>query len=175
MTEIIRLVRAVSADIDRVADLYVAAQHQSDVIGFLGATDDDVTRRWVRKCLIHDEFWIAERGRKELLGILALSTDRLEILALDPAQRGQGVGALLIEHAKQRRPLNLQARISRAAQGIIAFLAENGFEQIDGAPDSHGQAFVDLRWSTTDVPTESVPTTDVPAESVPTKSVPTES
>ncbi len=147
MAEDVRLVRAVSADIDRVADLYVAAHHHAGVIGFPGASDDDVTRRWVRKCVIYDEFWIAERGRREFLGILALSPDSLEILAIDPEQRGQGIGALLIEHAKERRPLKLRARISQAAPDTIAFLAEHGFEPIDGVPDALGQGYVDLQWS----------------------------
>jgi GNAT superfamily N-acetyltransferase len=160
MTDDVRLVRAVSADIERVADLYVAAQRQSGVIGAPGATDDDVTRRWVRKCLIHDEFWIAERGRRELLGIVALSTDRLEILAIDPEQRGQGVGALLLEHAKERRPLSLLARISRDAPDTIDFLTEHGFEPVDGAPDAHGQAYVDLHWATKDASAEEDASTD---------------
>ena len=149
MGQDVRLLRAGSADIERAADLFLAARDGVRVAGVSSAADDAVLRRWVRKCVIYDEFWIAERGRNELVGILSLGTDSLEILAVTPQSRREGIGTLLLEQAKQQRPLGLQTRVPDGAAAGLAFLLHHGFERADQQPGAPKLPAKCLRWRQT--------------------------
>jgi GNAT superfamily N-acetyltransferase len=96
-------------------------------------------RRWVGGALLADhEVWVActvEDG-DSVVAVLALSPGWVDQLYVAPAWMGQGVGAQLLDLAKQRHPGGLQLWTFVSNLGAQRFYERHGFvvaEQTDGS------------------------------------------
>lgn len=82
------------------------------------------------------------------LGFVSVGGDRVEMLFIEPAARGQGIGRLLLEHAlhhQQARAVDVNEQNCQA----LAFYQHLGFEVIGrSALDGEGRPFplLHLRW-----------------------------
>lgn len=134
--------RARTEDTDRVARLYLASQGTNSTAASRAALDPQVVQRWLRKAVLHDEVWVLEEQYGRLIGMLALSGTELEALDVDPSMRRRGLGRLLVEHAKSRRPGGLRARLAHGRHDARAFLTGHGFH----ADGRLGGAWEELSW-----------------------------
>lgn len=144
----VTLRRATLNESERLSRLYLDSQRYVGTAASRGALSDDVVQRWLRKAVIHNEVWVLERRFEEfaqLAGLLALTEDEIDILDVHPQHRGRGYGALLIAHAKKRRPGGLRARLAHGKADARAFLVQHGF-----TPQRHQSTpWEDLLWGTT--------------------------
>lgn len=102
--------------------------------------DDEAVRRYVRDVVLaHHEVWLAEvtdHRRSTVIAMMALDDDWLDHLYVDPGRTGRGVGAALVELAKERRPAGLQLWAFEANTGAHRFYERHGFvlaERTDGS------------------------------------------
>lgn len=68
-----------------------------------------------------------ERG--QVLGFCGTAEDRLEMLFVDPAQHGHGLGKALLRHAIEHDGVRL-VDVNEQNPGALAFYLAQGFEQI---------------------------------------------
>jgi ubiquinone/menaquinone biosynthesis C-methylase UbiE/GNAT superfamily N-acetyltransferase len=140
--------RAVAADADEVASLYLRARHAAvPAIPPPAHADDDV-RSFVRDRMIPErETWIAiEAGAA--VGLLVLEGDGVDQLYLEPSRVGEGIGSRLLDLAKSLRPAGLQLWAFQSNVRAVAFYERHGFvaeawtdgDNEEGAPD------VRMRW-----------------------------
>ena len=145
-------IRAASAaDAPAVAELLLRARRAAvPAIPPLVHDDDDV-RRWTGEVLLASrEVWLADEQDGTLVGVLALAGDQVDQLYLEPTHTGRGIGALLLEHAKTRRPDGLDLWAFQSNTGARRFYERHGFVAVattdgdneEGAPD------VRYRWRT---------------------------
>jgi GNAT superfamily N-acetyltransferase len=131
-----RLRRGTAADAEAVAGLYVRArQHAIPEIPPQVHPDDEI-RVWMRAVLNEQEVWLAVAGDGALLGLMVLAEGWLEQLYLDPAEAGNGLGARLLDLAKQRRPGGLQLWTFESNVRARRFYERHGFsveERTDGS------------------------------------------
>jgi GNAT superfamily N-acetyltransferase len=83
----------------------------------------------------HDEVWLAEREGRPV-GFLALRRSRaqgwetLEKLYVDPPEQGRGVGAVLLDKAKELRPDGLHLWVFQKNEGARRFYERHGFRLV---------------------------------------------
>ncbi|MEO7557207.1 MAG: GNAT family N-acetyltransferase [Acidimicrobiales bacterium] len=88
------------------------------------------------------EVWVAEECG-EIVALLVLEADWIDQLYVEPDHTAQGLGARLIEVAKQRRPAGLKLWTFEANVGARRFYERHGFvaagatngDNEEGAPD----------------------------------------
>lgn len=140
--------RAAPDEAAAVADLYLRARHSAvPAIPPLVHADEDVRRWFAEVVLPQREVWVVEEAG-ELRALLVLDAGWLDQLYVDPARTGEGLGAGLVDLAKQQRPDGLELWAFQGNRRAIAFYERHGFHEVartdgdneEGAPD------VRLRW-----------------------------
>lgn len=145
-------IRAATAeDAPAVADLLLRARRAAvPAIPPLVHDDDDV-RRWTREVLLPScEVWLADDDDGTLVGVLALEGDWVDQLYLEPTHTGRGIGTLLLDHAKARRPGGLDLWAFQSNTGARRFYERHGFVAVgttDG-DNEEGEPDVRYRWPT---------------------------
>ena len=76
------------------------------------------------------EIWVAQIDT-DLVGLLILDRGWLEQLYVAPERTGQGIGAALVDHAKQRRPGGLRLWTFQSNPGAQSFYERHGFVEVD--------------------------------------------
>lgn len=77
----------------------------------------------------------------EVLGFAGTAEDRLEMLFVDPAQHGRGLGKALLRHAIAQDGIRF-VDVNEQNPGALAFYLSQGFERIGRSPlDSDGRPF----------------------------------
>ncbi|MDO4281258.1 MAG: GNAT family N-acetyltransferase [Peptococcaceae bacterium] len=137
--------KAQAADLDQIADLWLAAN--IDAHDFIDASYWQSMAPLVRGLLAQSELTIFEAaygGR--ILGFVGLDGDQLQGLFVDADVRGQGLGRQLLDAAKKDRAhlsLHAYAKNTRAC----AFYSREGFiatgEDVDAAT---GEREVIFEW-----------------------------
>jgi GNAT superfamily N-acetyltransferase len=145
----LRLRRGTGADADDAAELYLRARHRAvPQIPPLVHSDDDV-RQWMRGVLAEREVWLACASGGALLGLMVLDGGWLDQLYLDPGWTGRGLGARLVELAKQRRPDGLQLWTFDSNVRAQRFYERHGFtaeERTDGSGNEERSPDVRYAW-----------------------------
>ncbi len=113
---------------------------------------DEETRVWITQVVLPgSRVWVAELGSSdEVVGFAALHGARLEHLYLLPDARGRGIGALLLDVAKQASPEALTLRVFQRNTAARAFYERHGFEAIDfhdGGGNEENEPDVTYRWT----------------------------
>lgn len=113
--------------------------------------DDDDVRRWTRESLLTSrEVWLADDDDGIVVGVLALEGDWVDQLYLEPTHTGRGIGTLLLDHAKARRPDGLDLWAFQSNTGARRFYERHGFVAVgmtDG-DNEEGEPDVHYRWPT---------------------------
>jgi 8-oxo-dGTP pyrophosphatase MutT (NUDIX family)/N-acetylglutamate synthase-like GNAT family acetyltransferase len=146
--------RAEAADATAVAELYLRSRRHAVPTVVSPHTDDDV-RAWVAAHLVPEqETWVAELAGV-VVGVLTLSAAPrgsglvVDQLYLDPPWIGRGVGAVLVDHAKQRSDGGLELWTFQVNAAARRFYARQGFVEVDwtdGAANEEHEPDVRCRW-----------------------------
>lgn len=145
----IDLRRATEADAPAIARIHLTARAAAG-----GAfpppvhADEEYLPHLLADVLPASEVWLAHVAG-EPAGFLALDGELLTDLYIAPAAQGTGVGSVLLEHAKQRRPDGLALRVFATNRAAQAFYAGRGFQVVGGSEGDNEEGAPDLllRWS----------------------------
>jgi GNAT superfamily N-acetyltransferase len=149
---VISVRRATLDDAEAVADIHLRSFGAT--YPFPLAHSDDEVREWVRTRLIPQmETWVAvedepDAGMERVLGMMTLAPGWLEQLYVDPNRLGEGIGRLLLEHAKALQP-NLLLWTFQVNARARRFYERNGFvpvQMTDGAGNEERQPDVQYAW-----------------------------
>ncbi|MGF7034789.1 putative acetyltransferase [Paenibacillus mucilaginosus] len=96
------------------------------------------------------EVWLALRDHQVPAGFIGLDGSKIEMLFVDPAYHGQGIGSRLIRHAESIKGGTLQVDVNEQNDGACAFYKRYGFVQrgrseLDGAGRPYPLLHMDLR------------------------------
>lgn len=109
-------------------------------------------RQWMRDVVfVRQETWLVTVGG-EVAGLLSLTEDDIDQLYLDPDRRGQGLGDLLVDHAKSRRPGGLGLWTFQVNAPAIRFYQRHGFRETrrtDGTHNEEREPDVRMEWRPT--------------------------
>lgn len=131
---------ATAADHAQLAELWEASVRATHT--FLA--DADI--RALRPAVEHDylpavDLTLAHDDRGTLLGFIGLAADRIEMLFIDPAARGQGIGATLLRHAIDAHGATF-VDVNEQNPQALGFYRRMGFEPFDRSPlDGQGKPF----------------------------------
>ena len=136
--------RAVEADAEQIADLYLRARKAAIAFIPMTAHPDDDVRRWIAEYVIpRCEAWLASDEAGVIVALLVLHGEWLEQLYVEPSLTGRGIGGQLVELAKRERPEGLRLWTFAANAGARRFYERHGFtarggtsgDNEEGAPD----------------------------------------
>ena len=131
----------VEAEYDKLLEIWessVKATHD-----FL--TDDDV--QFFKKLIVenkyfnHVKLYCIRNSENNILGFSGISGNKLEMLFLDPAVRGQGFGKMLLKHAIEIHHIN-SVDVNEQNRDTVKFYEHFGFKSISrSALDGTGKPF----------------------------------
>lgn len=110
-------------------------------------TDDDV-RSWVRQTWA-GHTWVATVD-DVVVGVLVLDGPQIDHLYVRPTQTGQGLGSLLLDHAKTEQPWGLWLWVFLTNDDARRFYERQGFvetEFTDGTENEEREPAVRCTWS----------------------------
>jgi ribosomal protein S18 acetylase RimI-like enzyme len=143
----IELRRATDLDGGAVADVYLTAFKAT--YDFPLAHTDDEVRGWIAGHLVPAiETWVADEAGR-VVGMMALESNSLDQLYVDPDRQGRGIGSRLVQLAKARRPDGLELYTFQVNERARRFYERNGFVVAalgDGSGNEEGQPDVLYRW-----------------------------
>ena len=111
-------------DIDTVADLWLDTNRKAH--DFIPAQYWESNVEFVKEMLPQAEVYVYEND-KAIQGFIGLSGDYIEGIFVSEKRQSQGIGKLLLDYAKDRKPkllLNVYKKNTRA----ISFYRREGFE-----------------------------------------------
>jgi GNAT superfamily N-acetyltransferase len=145
---VVTLRRAEPLDAVALADLYLRSFRWGLPTVTLAHDDADV-HRWFREEVVpRKETWVAVD--EEPVGLLVLTATMVESLYVDPAHVGRGVGTLLLDQAKLRRPEGLELWAFQDNDRARRFYEHHGFVAVefgDGSGNEEGAPDVRYRWT----------------------------
>jgi chorismate mutase/GNAT superfamily N-acetyltransferase len=141
------------ADVDALAGLYLAAREDAYPSMPRQVHPPDAVRERLRGHLDEpaDEVWLAERD-DDPVAMMVLQGDWLHSLYVAPGRTGQGLGTVLLDLAKSRRPRRLGLWVFQSNQDAQRFYRRRGFVEVrrtDGSgPDGNEeqQPDVEMAW-----------------------------
>lgn len=148
---------ATPEDADVLTDLYLDARAAAyPAIPRLVHPPHDV-RRWMRSHFETPgtEVWLAERSPgaggpdPRTVGLLLLEDDWVHSLYVAPGLTGQGIGTVLLDLAKSRRPAGLGLWVFETNTGARRFYERHGFvvlRRTDGADNEERRPDLELAW-----------------------------
>lgn len=138
----------VDTDLDRAAEVLLAARHAAvPSIPPLVHSDDDV-RGWVHQTWPGRTWVVTVDG--EVDGVLVLEGQHIDQLYVEPSRAGQGLGSLLLAAAKAERPDGLSLWVFASNMGARRLYARHGFvevEETDGSANEERSPDVRCVWS----------------------------
>jgi GNAT superfamily N-acetyltransferase len=139
---------ATAADAAAVAEVYLAARAAASPNVKWAHSDADV-RAWIRDHLIpHGGMTVAVEGQT-LHGYIATSDEWVDHLFIHPLSWRQGIGAMLLGHAKAVRPTGLRLWTFQTNARARAFYERQGFvidHFTDGADNEEREPDVLFVW-----------------------------
>ncbi|UPW07077.1 GNAT family N-acetyltransferase [Gordonia terrae] len=135
----VRLRQADGADTDRLVAVWrsaVEATHH-----FLTPADiDGFASRLARDFFPAVELVVVEVGGV-IVGFSGTADNRLEMLFVDSAAHGRGIGTVLLDHAVERVGID-ELDVNEQNPGAVEFYRRRGFDQVGRSPvDSDGRPF----------------------------------
>ena len=131
------------ADIDRVADIWLDANLKAH--SFIPAQYWKSNFELVKEALPQAEVYVYE-NENEIQGFVGLSGEHIEGIFVSGEKQSQGIGKLLLDHVKDRKPrllLNVYKQNTRA----MSFYQREGFEiQYEGLDDATGEKDCVMVW-----------------------------
>ena len=117
----------------------------------VGHTAEDDLGFFRGTILVERECWVAVAdvdGVEHVVGFLALESETLENLYVDPDWQRRGVGKALLDHAKTRRPKGFTLFTFQTNGGARRFYEREGLEAIEFgiAPPPENEPDVRYAW-----------------------------
>jgi len=110
---------------------------------------DAEVRAWFAEVVVpRREAWLAERSDL-LIALLVLEDGWVDQLYVDPGRTGAGVGTLLLDLAKDRRPHGLQLWTFAANVDARRFYERNGFLAVQTTDGANEEGMPDVRYQWT--------------------------
>lgn len=130
----------VSDDRHRLTEIWRAAVEATH--DFLTVADIEHYEPLVRDTYLPAvEVWVAEDARGALTGFIGLSENKVEMLFVDPAVKGQGIGRTLLDHAHSLKG-RLAVDVNEQNPLAVGFYLKYGFVQTGRSEtDSEGKPF----------------------------------
>jgi GNAT superfamily N-acetyltransferase len=145
---VIELRRAVSADADATATVYLDS-FRAALPSVRRAHSDEDVRAWIRDFVVlAQECWVAEEDDR-IVGMMVLEGDLVDQMYVAPDRLGQGIGRRLLDHAKVGRT-SLRLYTFAVNKRARRFYGRNGFVEIeatDGSGNEEREPDVLLAWS----------------------------
>ncbi|WP_153788544.1 acetyltransferase [Pseudomonas sp. EMN2] len=132
--------QAIQADHPQLLNIWlrsVRATHH-----FLQASDIEALLPQLRDVYLPAvELWIAVGAEDCPLGFIGLNQNHVEMLFIEPALRGKGIGRALLEHARSSRN-QLSVDVNEQNPEAVGFYLHYGFVQTGRSPlDGEGRPF----------------------------------
>jgi GNAT superfamily N-acetyltransferase len=121
--------RAVAADAERLAEIHLAARLDAMPDIVIPHPPGDVVRYHRDEVIPAMETWVAAEAGV-VRGYLAMSPGWVHHLYLDPADTGRGIGAQLLELAKERQPDGFELWVFQANDGARRFYERHGLRAV---------------------------------------------
>jgi ribosomal protein S18 acetylase RimI-like enzyme len=105
-------------------------------------------QRWFAAVMERDELWVYEEDGA-IVGFMMLGDEILEYIFLEPQVFGRGIGAALLDLAKERRPAGFTLWTFQENERARAFYKRHGLEEIqltDGADNEEKTPDVQYAW-----------------------------
>jgi chorismate mutase/GNAT superfamily N-acetyltransferase len=122
------------ADVDALADLYLAAREAAYPSMPRQIHPPHAVREFLRRHLDEagDELWLAERADDpdHPVAVMVLQGNWLHSLYVAPGRTGQGIGTVLLDLAKTRRPRRLGLWVFQSNQDARRFYLRHGFVEV---------------------------------------------
>jgi ribosomal protein S18 acetylase RimI-like enzyme len=137
--------RARADEARAVADVWLRSRYASIPAIPAPVHSDNSIREWyAREVLPNREVWVVE-GDESVVAMMVLKDEWLDALYVDPTRTGQGIGSLLVDLAKERRPDGIDLWAFQSNVRALRFYERHGFVEIEstdgdneeGAPDVH--------------------------------------
>jgi chorismate mutase/GNAT superfamily N-acetyltransferase len=137
-------------DADRLSSLFLRAREAAypAIPRPLHPADD--VRRWMRTRVTAPdcEAWLAEE-KTRLVGLMLLEDSWVQSLYVDPDRTGRGIGSVLLEVAKSRRPRRLGLWVFESNEGARRFYLRHGFGEVrrtDGSDNEERAPDIEMAW-----------------------------
>ena len=129
---------AVPADVEEIADLYLAAR--ADALPFLTRVHTDAqVRAWVADTVLRQGRVSVARQHGRIVGFVALNGEELDQLYVLPGHYRRGVGSRLLAWAKDASPGRLHLFTFQRNARARAFYEAHGFQATDFNDGSRNQ------------------------------------
>lgn len=119
---------ATARDYDRLTEIWEAAVRATH--HFLAEADIELFRPLVRQGYLPaaERLWLARDASGRAQGFVGVDQDKVEMLFVDPASHGQGVGKQLLRHAIEQWDAR-RVDVNEQNPGAVAFYLHMGFVQ----------------------------------------------
>ncbi len=106
---------------------------------------DDVLHHFATVVLPRRETWVALDG-DAVVAFMALEPGWVDHLYVEPGRTGQGIGAALLERAKQQQPEGLDLWAFRSNTGARRFYERHGFVAVAFTEGDNEERAPDVRY-----------------------------
>jgi GNAT superfamily N-acetyltransferase len=140
-------------EIEPLTQLFIRARNEMD---YLPRVPDEAAVPIAARIREHEEVWVAEQDG-QLLGFLGIEESTnlggapvLEKIYVEPAEQNRGVGAALLEKAKELRPEGFYLWVFQKNVGARRLYERSGFQLVkltDGADNMEREPDALYRWS----------------------------
>ncbi len=134
-------------DAESVADVDLAARAAASMPP--GIHTDDEVRAFLIGRIEHDEVWVAEVAGT-IVGYLRMTPTWLDDLYVAPSHAGRGIGSLLLDVAKARRPAGFSLWVFETNAPARAFYLRHGLverEHTDGRDNEERTPDLRMSWA----------------------------
>ena len=143
-----RLRPAEPSDVEALVEIHVSSVREAmPWLPQLHTREETV--EWMRHhVLVRLQVWVAE-SEGQVVGYAALGPGELEQLFVRPGSQGQGVGRMLLEHAKTLEPGGIELWVFQRNTRARAFYEAHGFQPIsftDGARNEEREPDARYAW-----------------------------
>jgi len=140
--------RATAEDADAIAAIFTAARDEQRFIPALHTPEE---HQWFFREVVlpEQEVWIAEEDGAAV-GFAALNQDLLGHIYVHPTYQGRGIGRVLFEKVKERRPSGFTLWTHQPNEGARRFYEREGLaavELTDGAGNEEKVPDVRYEWT----------------------------
>jgi len=118
--------RATQKDAGAVSELFVAVRDEMTYLPRISDEHRPLLGGWF---IDRDELWVYEDDGR-IVGFFALTGDELSHINVAPEAQNRGVGAAMLDEAKQLRPAFLQLWVFQQNEGARRFYERHGFSLV---------------------------------------------
>lgn len=131
------------ADINAVAEIWLDTNRRAH--SFIPAQYWESNFELVREMLAEAEVYVYEND-KDIQGFIGLSGEYIEGIFVSDKKQSQGIGRLLLNHAKDRKP-KLRLNVYKKNERALLFYQREGFEiQCESMDEATGEKDYAMLW-----------------------------